>query len=105
MVEIQGLVRENARKSQNQQKYREKFNALVQRIETQKATVSELKDKELQLIGAREKYRRFIKALEQCGESASFNEQLWSDIIERVVVDSSSLTYEFKNGTAIRTDI
>ena len=105
MAEIQGLVRENARKSQNQQKYREKFNALVQRIETQKATVSKLKDKELQLIGAREKYRRFIKALEQCGESASFNEQLWSDIIERVVVDSSSLTYEFKNGTAIKTEI
>ena len=39
MTDIQALVQENARKSQDQQKYREKFNKLVERIDKQKALI------------------------------------------------------------------
>ena len=63
MTDIQALVQENARKSQDQQKYREKFNKLVERIDKQKALIADLKAEELKMVGMREKLNRFIEAL------------------------------------------
>ena len=53
MTDIQALVQENARKSQDQQKYREKFNKLVERIDKQKALIADLKAEELKMVGMR----------------------------------------------------
>lgn len=47
MAEIQELVRENARRSQNQQKYRAKYNKLVHQIDAQKKRIADLKTEEL----------------------------------------------------------
>lgn len=47
MAEIPELVRENARRSQNQQKYRAKYNKLVHQIDAQKKRIADLKAEEL----------------------------------------------------------
>jgi len=80
MSNIQDLVHENARKSQDQQKYREKFNKLVERIDKQKALIADLKAEELKMVGMREKLNRFIEALARCEGVMEFTEQDWGDL-------------------------
>ena len=105
MAEIQELVHENARKSQNQQKYRAKFNKLVQQIDEQKKHIADLKAKELKTVGMREKLHRFIETLENYQDVTVFKEQEWNNFIECVVVNPDSLYFEFKNGEKIKISI
>lgn len=48
------LYIENARKSQDQTKYRAKYNNLVEAIEKQKELIADLKSQELNFIAMRE---------------------------------------------------
>ena len=105
MAEIQGLVHENARKSQDQQKYRAKFNKFVQQIDEQKKRMAVLKAEELKLVGMREKLHRFIETLKNCKDATVFKEQEWNNLVERIVVKPDSLDFEFKNGERIKITI
>ena len=105
MAEIQGLVQENARKSQDQQKYRAKFNKFVQQIDEQKKRMAVLKAEELKLVGMREKLHRFIETLKNCKDATVFKEQEWNNLVERAVVKTESLDFEFKNGERIKITI
>ena len=105
MVEIQELVHENARKSQDQQKYRAKFNKFVQQIDEQKKRMAVLKAEELKLVGMREKLHRFIETLKNCKDATVFKEQEWNNLVERAVVKTESLDFEFKNGERIKITI
>lgn len=105
MAEIQGLVHENARKSQDQQKYRAKFNKFVQQIDEQKKRMAVLKAEELKLVGMREKLHRFIETLKNCKDATVFKEQEWNNLVERAVVKTESLDFEFKNGERIKITI
>lgn len=105
MTDIQALVQENARKSQDQQKYREKFNKLVERIDKQKALIADLKAEELKMVGMREKLNRFIEALARCEGVMEFTEQDWGDLVECVVVKPDTLTFEFKDNSKIEVAI
>lgn len=105
MVEIQELVHENARKSQDQQKYRAKFNKFVQQIDEQKKRMAVLKAEELKLVGMREKLHRFTETLKNCKDATVFKEQEWNNLVERIVVKPDSLDFEFKNGEKIKITI
>lgn len=105
MVEIQELVHENARKSQDQQKYRAKFNQLVQQIDEQKKRIADLKAEELKTVGMREKLHRFVETLENYQDVTVFTEQEWNNLVERIVVKPDSLDFEFKNGEKIKITI
>lgn len=105
MTDIQALVQENARKSQDQQKYREKFNKLVERIDKQKTLIADLKAEELKMVGMREKLNRFIEALARCEGVMEFTEQDWGGLVECVVVKPDTLTFEFKDNSKIEVAI
>lgn len=105
MSNIQDLVHENARKSQDQQKYREKFNKLVERIDNQKALIVDLKAEELKMVGMREKLNRFMEALSRCDGIVKFTEQNWGDLVECVVVKPDKLTFEFKDNSIVEVAI
>ena len=102
LVEIQDFVHENARKSQDQNKYRAKYNKLASAIDKQKNLIADLKNKELSSIANREKLRRFIKAIESCTESFVFISEIWNNTVERAIVYAEGLIrFEFKNGESI----
>lgn len=105
MTDIQALVQEHARKSQDQQKYREKFNKLVERIDKQKALIADLKAEELKMVGMREKLNRFIEALARCEGVMKFTEQDWGGLVECVVEKPDTLTFEFKDNSKIEVAI
>ena len=105
MVEIQELVHENARKSQDQQRYRAKFNKFVQQIDEQKKRIADLKAEELKTVGMREKLHRFVETLKNYQDVTVFTEQEWNNLVERIVVKPDSLDFEFKNGERIKITI
>ena len=103
---IQDLVHENARKSQDQTKYRAKYNKLVEAIEKQKELIADLKSQELNSIAMREKLRRFMKAIESCTEEATFIPEVWNDTVERAVVnEDNTICFEMKDGENINIEI
>ena len=102
LAEVQDFVHENARKSQDQTKYRAKYNKLVETIEKQKELIADLKSQELNSIAMREKLRRFMKAIESCTEEATFVPEVWNDTVERAVVnEDNTICFEMKNGEKI----
>lgn len=106
LAEVQDFVHENARKSQDQTKYRAKYNKLVETIEKQKELIADLKSQELNSIAMREKLRRFMKAIESCTEEATFVPEVWNDTVERAVVnEDSTICFEMKNGEKIKVEI
>lgn len=92
-------------KPQDQQKYRAKFNKVVQQIDEQKKRMAVLKAEELKLVGMREKLHRFIETLKNCKDATVFKEQEWNNLVERAVVKTESLDFEFKNGERIKITI
>lgn len=100
--EIQDLVHENARKTQDQGKYYSKYSKLYKAIENQKALVSNLKSDELKLIAEREILRRFAKAIETYQKTYGFQVHTWKDTIEKAIVNiDNSISFKFKNKTKI----
>lgn len=96
------LYIENARESQDQTKYRAKYNNLVEAIEKQKELIADLKSQELNFIAMREKLRRFMKAVESCTEEAAFVPGVWNDTVERTVVnEDNTICFELKNGEKV----
>lgn len=93
------LYIENAWKFQDQTKYRAKYNNLVKLFEKQKELIADLKSQELNFIAMHEKLRRFMKAIESCTEEATFVPEVWSDTVERTVVnEDNTICFELKNG-------
>lgn len=102
LADIQELVHENARKSQDQNKYREKYNKLAKAIEEQKQLIADLKNRELEIIASRERLRRFMTAIESCADTTEFQPEIWNNTVERALVDiDNTITFELKNGDAL----
>lgn len=102
LTEIQDFVHENARKSQDQNKYRAKYDKLASAIEKQKEHIAGLKNQELNTIANRERLRRFIRAVESCTEAFAFVPEIWNNTVERAIVYAEGLIrFEFKNGESI----
>lgn len=106
LKEIQDLVHENARKAQDQAKYREKYNKLAEAIEAQKDTIARLKSQELESIAGRERLRRFIRAIESCTEAFAFIHEVWNNTVECAVIgEDNTICFEFKNGEKITVPV
>lgn len=103
---IQELVHENAKKAQDQDKYRQKYDNLYKKIEKQKDIIAKLKSEELRLIAEREILRRFIIALKEAEENNKFNPSIWNATIEKAtVLIENIIIFEFKNGKTTTVSI
>ncbi|MDO4650245.1 MAG: recombinase family protein [Eubacteriales bacterium] len=99
----QNLVAENARKAQDQEEYTKRYNSLVERYKKLKedydavcTTISD-KDAKYEQIG------RFMKVLKGQELIAEFDDALWSNLAEKIVVRSrTDVTVVFKDGTEIK---
>ena len=102
---IQDLVHENAKKVQDQDKYRQKYDRLYKKIEKQKDLIATLKAEELKMIAERETLRRFTKAIEN-SITTKFSSDTWNDTIRRAIVEpDKTIILEFKNDETIKVEI
>ena len=54
-----------------------------------------LKTEQMETIAAREKLRRFMRAVEACEDAAQFHPEVWNDTVERgVVLTSGEIVWE-----------
>lgn len=96
------LYIENARKSQDQTKYRAKYNNLVEAIEKAKGAHRGPEELGAKLYRYARKLRRFMKAIESCTEEAAFVPEVWNDTVERTVVnEDNTICFELKNGEKV----
>ena len=101
---IQELVHENAKKVQDQDKYRQRYDKLYRGIEKQKGIIASLKTKELNLVAEREKLRRFIEALESCKDATTFQDDIWNNTVGKAtILENNTVIFEYKNGAKIVT--
>ena len=77
-------MQENARRSQDQQQYRAQYEKLAGAAETQKKLIAQLRKDELGKIAAREKLRRFMRAIEGCENADEFIPEIWNSTVERL---------------------
>ena len=104
--QIQELVHENARRTQDQEEYRVKYDKKYKDIEKQKDLIARLKSEELELIAERAKLRRFIKALESCKDNTEFQATTWNDIIEKAIVSADDkVTLILNNNEKVTVDL
>ena len=104
--EIQALVHDNAKRAQNQEQYRMRYGELASAIEKQKELVERLKTEQMETIAAREKLRRFMRAVEACEDAAQFHPEVWNDTVERgVVLTSGEIVWEMMSGEKIRVKV
>ena len=101
--ELQALVQENARRSQDQQQYRSQYEKLAGAAETQKKLIAQLRKDELGKIAAREKLRRFMRAIEGCENADEFIPEIWNSTVERgVVMTDGGIVWEMGDGERVR---
>ena len=99
---IQELVHDNAKKAQDQEKYRQKYDKLYKAIEKQKGIIAKLKLEELDLTAEREKLRRFMKTIEKHEVTDNFQANIWNNTIEKATVNiDKTITFMFKNSVEI----
>lgn len=102
---IQELVHENAKKVQDQDRYRQKYDNLYKKIEKRKDIIAKLKSEELELIAEREKLRRFITSIED-SSADKFSPETWINTIERAIISTKNeIAFEFKNGKTVSVEI
>ena len=100
--ELQTLVQENARRSQDQQQYRAQYKKLAGAAETQKKLIAQLRKDELGKIAAREKLRRFMRAIGGCEDASEFIPEIWNSTVERgVVMADGGIVWEMMDGERI----
>ena len=104
--QIHELVHENARRTQDQEEYRVKYDKKYKDIEKQKDLIARLKSEELELIAERAKLRRFIKALESCKDNAEFQAPTWNGIIEKAIVSADNrVTFILNNNEKVTINL
>ena len=83
-----------------------RYGELASEIEKQKELVERLKTEQMETIAAREKLRRFMRAVEACEDAAQFHPEVWNDTVERgVVLTSGEIVWEMMNGEKIRVKV
>lgn len=99
----QNIISENARIAQNQDEYSERYNALVERYNKLKFDYDEVCKEISEKESKKEQIGRFIKILkDRDGLISEFEEDLWSGLVEKIVVKTKSkMTVVFKDGTEI----
>ena len=103
VAEMQDLVKENARRSQNQDEYKERYNALYEKTRILKDTVNDLLEKEQQLSARISDHERFQEALAQASPATWLNPETYERILDRVILlDSEEVEFVLRDGRHIR---
>ena len=103
VAKAQDLISQNARTAQDQERYKQEFDALTAQSENAKAQLEACVNEKQERAVRRGKIRRFLDILKQTTEPlAAFDEKLWHGVVESLVVRSAEdMTVIFQSGTEI----
>lgn len=101
-VELDDLVKSNARKAQDQTEYKQKFDALNAKIEKKKAAVNDIEQKILDAKTRKENVRIFLEALRNTPsncEITEFDTSFWHAIVDTATITrDKTIIFHFRNG-------
>ena len=99
----QNLISENARVAQDQAEYQEKYEALVARYDSVKASLDEVTGQLSEREAKAARLTEFAKELKERDSLISeFDERLWGSLVESVTIGrGKEMTFEFRDGTEI----
>lgn len=96
-------VDENSSTALDQGDYLARYNGLVERYEKAQERVKELERKRTERMAKADAIGGFMFRLREMDQPMEhFDERLWLDVIDRVVVHRDGLTFKFQNGKEIR---
>lgn len=99
---LRKCVEENAYTAFDQEKYQERYTALVERCEAIQKWLLEINNKRLERSAKRESIEKFIRMLEKNDTLLTeFDEELWNGTIEKAAVHSDKVVFTFKDGTEL----
>ena len=101
--QVQGYVRENSEIVQDQEKYEERYQALVGQYEPLQKQETALQERRAERLARREQIQGFQRALiGQNGMLPEFDTQLWLAAVERAVVHrDGKIVFVLKDGTEL----
>ena len=96
-------VDENSSTALDQGDYLARYNGLVERYEKAQERVKELERKRTERMAKADAIGGFMFRLREMDQPMDhFDERLWLDVIDHVVVHRDGLTFKFQNGKEIR---
>ena len=96
-------VDENSSTAMDQEEYNARYNALVERYDRAQSRIAELEKKRSERMAEADAIGGFMFRLRELDQPLEyFDERLWLDVIDRVVVHRDGLTFKFQNGKEIR---
>ena len=100
---VEDCIGENAWGVQNQEKYHNQYDGLVEKYEKAKARYEEVKTAIEARMGKREQINQFIKDLQaRDGVLEEFDERLWGSMVEYMTVyGKGDIRVTFKDGTEV----
>ena len=103
--QMQTAIAENSRMALDQNEYERRYADLTERYNTIKADYDKISEQIESKKAQRELFKSFIRALEKQGALVEeFDEELWSSLVQEVVVKSKDdILFIFKNGFKIKT--
>ena len=101
--QVQGYVRENSEIVQDQEKYEERYQALVGQYEPLQKQETTLQEQRAERLARREQIQGFQRALNgQNGMLPEFDTQLWLAAVEKAVVHrDGKIMFVLKDGTEL----
>ena len=105
-MKLRALIKENARVAQGQEEYEQKYNSVYEQYQNHLERAGEIKakirEKTIQSIQIQTFMEKF---LELDGEQNIFDEQLWTEIVDRVTVYSKEkVTFTFIGGIEVTVE-
>ena len=102
---MQTAIAENSRMALDQNEYERRYADITERYNTIKSEYDKISEQIEGKNAQRELFKGFIGALEKQGTLVEeFDEELWSSLVQEVVVKSKDdILFIFKNGFKIKT--
>ena len=102
---MQTAIAENSRTALDQNEYERRYADLTERYNIIKADYDKISEQIESKKAQRKLFKGFIRALEKQGALVEeFDEELWSSLVQEVVVKSKDdILFIFKNGFKIKT--
>lgn len=102
---MQTAIAENSRTALDQNEYERRYADLTERYNNIKADYDKISEQIESKKAQRKLFKGFIRALEKQGALVEeFDEELWSSLVQEVVVKSKDdILFIFKNGFKIKT--
>ena len=96
-------VDENSSTALDQGDYLARYNGLVERYENAQVRVKELERKRTERMAKADAIGGFMFRLRELDQPLEhFDERLWLEVIDHVIVQRDGLIFRFQNGTEIR---